>query len=323
MKTLVILEQRNNQLKNSSLEAIAAAAKVSELKDVSALLIGSSLAEASETISNTGIEKLFTVESDELKDYQVLNYAKAAQTIIDELQPELVISVASPIGRDLLPRLAARYDSGILSDLVGLQAEADTIVGTKALYAGKCLSNIALKPAKLRFVSVRPNTFKLENTQASSSFSIEAKSVSLEATANFKLKELRASGSQKADLTEAQIIISGGRAMGSADAFKILHECAEPIQATVGASRAAVDSGYASHDMQVGQTGKTVNPKLYIACGISGSVQHMAGMRTSKTIVAINTDPEAPIFKIADYGIIGDLFEVVPVLTEKLRGLSN
>ena len=136
-------------------------------------------------------------------------------------------------------------------------------------------------------------------------------------------KEIRKGASEKADLTEAATIISGGRAMGSADAFSILHECAETIGATVGASRAAVDSGYAAHDMQVGQTGKTVNPNLYIACGISGSIQHMAGMRTSKVIVAVNTDPDAPIFTIADYGIVADLFEAVPILTKKLQELNG
>jgi electron transfer flavoprotein alpha subunit len=139
--------------------------------------------------------------------------------------------------------------------------------------------------------------------------------------ARSKTTEVRKGKSEKADLTEATLIISGGRAMGNSDNFKILNECADVIGATVGASRAAVDSGYATHDMQVGQTGKTVNPNLYIACGISGSIQHMAGMRTSKVIVAVNTDKDAPIFTIANYGIVGDLFQVVPEMTKKLREL--
>ncbi|MFW7378021.1 MAG: electron transfer flavoprotein subunit alpha/FixB family protein [Oligoflexus sp.] len=323
MKTLVFLEQRHGQLKASSLEAIAAAKKInSNADDLAGVLIGDGVQGLAEQVKDYGIGQVFAVENAQLQDYQVLNYAAALQKVIDQFQAKAVVAIATPMGRDLLPRLAARYQSGILTDVTSLEASGDSLVGKKPIFAGKCTAHVALKPKSVHFVTVRPNTFKAEATGASGGFKVSTVEANLP-TSRLTLKEVRKGQSQKADLTEASIIISGGRALGSADAFSILHECAEPIGATVGASRAAVDSGFAPHDMQVGQTGKTVNPNLYIACGISGSVQHMAGMRTSKVIVAINTDAEAPIFKVANYGIVGDLFEVVPALTKKFQALNS
>src|SRR5690606_13529804 len=230
--------------------------------------------------------------------------------------------VASPLGRDVFPRLAARFDAGILTDVISLKAEGDQVVGLKPMFAGKCRAEIATQGSKLNFVTIRSNVFPANKSGQGSA---AAKALNVEVPGNIKLvtKEIRKGAGEKADLTEANFIISGGRALGSADNFKVLHECAEVIGATVGASRAAVDSGFASHSMQVGQTGKTVNPNLYIACGISGSIQHMAGMRTSKVIVAVNTDPDAPIFTIADYGIVADLFEAVPIMTKKFKELLH
>ena len=223
------------------------------------------------------------------------------------------------MGRDLFPRLAARMDGAILTDLTAIEASGTGITGTKPMYSGKCIADVSSAGSKITFATIRQNVFaasKIGNGSAT------GKPVSAAAgDGKIKTIEIRKGKSAKPDLTEASVIISGGRAMGNSDNFKILIECADVIGATVGASRAAVDSGYASHDMQVGQTGKTVNPNLYIACGISGSIQHMAGMRTSKVIVAVNTDKDAPIFGVATYGIVADLFQVVPLLTARFKTL--
>ncbi|MBC75774.1 MAG: hypothetical protein CME64_07145 [Halobacteriovoraceae bacterium] len=222
----------------------------------------------------------------------------------------------------MMPRLATQFDAGLASDVVNFIFEGDNFSATRPLFAGKCLAKVEIQGPKPHFVSVRPNALGMPESPAGGS--AEAAEASVDAgNIRAAIKEIIASASEKADLTEANIIISGGRAMKNSENFSILHECAEVIGATVGASRAAVDSGYASPDMQVGQTGKTVSPSLYIACGISGAIQHLAGMRTSKVIVAINSDPDAPIFTKADYGIVGDLFKIVPILTEELKKIQG
>jgi len=249
MKTLVFLEQRHGQLKANSMEAIAAAKKLTnQAEEIAGVIIGDAIQGLAEQVKDYGIGQVFTVEDPQLKDYQVLNFAAALQTVIDQFQAKAVIAVASPMGRDLMPRLAARYQSGILTDLTHLERSGDMVVGKKPLFAGKCTAEVALKPKSVHFVTIRPNVFKPEATGASSSFKVSNVTVSVPGS-RLTLKEVRKGQSQKADLTEASMIISGGRALGSADAFSILHECAETIGATVGASRAAVDSGYAPHDM--------------------------------------------------------------------------
>ena len=223
------------------------------------------------------------------------------------------------MGRDVFPWLAARLDAGILTDLTQIEAAGDAVSGIKPMYAGKVLAKVAIENAALSLATVRPNVFPA-NKKGDGKAAVQKLAIS-PAASRIKTLEIRKGKSEKPDLIEAAVIVSGGRAIGNADNVKILHELAYVIGATVGALRAAVDSGYASHEMQVGQTGKAVNPNLYVACGISGSIQHIAGMRTSKVIVAVNTDPEAAIFKVASYGIVGDLFQVVPLLTAKFKAL--
>jgi len=320
MKVLVFAEQRGCKLKTAALEALTIGAKLAgSPSDLSAVIVGSGSQALASELAGYGADKVYTVDDPGLANYNVQSYAAAVEAAIKASGAKVIIGTATPMGRDLFPRLAARLDAGMLSDLVELKAEGDSLKGVKPMYAGKCLAHVATQNSEFHFALIRQNVFAVEKSGQGQA-SAEALSVSIEAGPS-KTVEIRKGQSEKADLTEASVIISGGRAMGNADNFKILHECAEVIGATVGASRAAVDSGYASHDMQVGQTGKTVNPNLYIACGISGSVQHMAGMRTSKVIVAVNTDPEAPIFAIADYGIVGDLFEAVPKLSQKFKEL--
>lgn len=236
--------------------------------------------------------------------------AKAAQ----EQGVDALFGVASPAGNDLLARTAVALDCPMLLDCIGLDFETKTI--EKSHFSGKAVAKFAMVEGC--FVStIRPNV--IEPVQARADCIVVDLAVELDGAGALEVTAVEQGNGDAKDLTEATVIISGGRPMGSADNFSILDDCANEIGAAVGASRAAVDAGYAPHDMQVGQTGKIVSPKLYIACGLSGSVQHFAGMKTSKIIVAVNTDKDAPIFTKSDYGIIGDLFDVVPRLTEALK----
>ncbi len=319
MKVLVFIEQRDGKIKNNAYEALSLAAKLSpEASNVAAVVCGKAAGSLASSLAGYGADKVFVADGDSLEKYNVLSYSAAVEAAIKAFGPDLVLASASPMGRDLLPRLAARLDAGIVTDAVAVSLENKQVVATKPMFSGKCLADIALAASSLQMVSIRQNVFKAEKSGKGSASS-ETLSWNAPSDSRLKTLEVKKGKSEKADLTEASIIIAGGRSLASAENFKILDACADVIGATVGASRAAVDSGYAAHSMQVGQTGKTVNPNLYIACGISGSIQHMAGMRTSKVIVAINTDKDAPIFSVADYGIVADLFQAVPLLTEKFK----
>lgn len=320
MKVLVFVEQRDGKIKSSAFEALTVASKIAgSASSVAAILVGSGVTGQASQLAGWGADTVYVADASENALYNIQNYTNGVEAAIKAFSPELVLGVASPMGRDIFPRLAARMNGAILTDVVSLEGHGSGVSGVKPMYAGKCLAEVATEGAKISFVTIRQNVFAAQKSGNGS-----ANPSPVTATAGdgkIKTIEIRKGKSAKPDLTEAALIISGGRAMANADNFKILHECADVIGATVGASRAAVDSGYATHDMQVGQTGKTVNPNLYIACGISGSIQHMAGMRTSKVIVAVNTDKDAPIFGVASYGIVGDLFQVVPLLTSRFKEL--
>lgn len=321
MKILVFIEQRDGKIKSAAFEALTLAHKLAgSAANVAGVIVGNGIAGLTSQMQGFGADTIYTAEHAQCDKYNIGSYAAAVQAAIKDFGPQMVLGIASPMGRDIFPRLAARMDAAILTDVIDVQVNGAEITGLKPMFAGKCRAQLTTQNAALTFVSLRANVIAANKSGQGAA---TAKAVNFEIPGNLNLvtTEIRKGAGEKADLTEAHLIISGGRALGSADNFKILNECADVIGATVGASRAAVDSGYAAHSMQVGQTGKTVNPSLYIACGISGSIQHMAGMRTSKTIVAINTDPEAPIFTVADYGIVADLFEAVPILTKKFKAL--
>ncbi len=239
--------------------------------------------------------------------------AKVLAEACKEYGLEWLLGLCSSKGRDLLARVAALTDAPLVQDCLAINLNEKTAV--KPFFSGKTTATLSLK-GDFFLASIRPNVIDWNEAP------VEAEAVTFSSSSRdegrLAVKEVKKSGSGRVDLSEANIIITGGRPIGSAENFKLLEECADTVGGTVGASRVAVDLGYAPHSMQVGQTGKTVSPKLYIACGLSGSVQHFAGMKTSKVIVAINTDKDAPIFQKCDYGIIGDLFEVVPVLQEEL-----
>jgi electron transfer flavoprotein alpha subunit len=322
LKVLVYAEVRNGKLKPTAGETISEAVRLAGAANVHAVLLGEGSAAHADALASFGASKVLHVDTPETNTYQNEPHVQAISQIVKSGGYNLVVGPASPTGKDFFPRLAARHGAALLTDVVKLRAESgDTVVATRPMYSGKTLVDVVSK-SPVTFVTVRPNVVTAEVSAPGAKAVLEKATVTIDASAlKAKIVEVRKGKSEKPDLTEASTIVSGGRALGNADNFKILHELADVIGATVGASRAAVDSGYAPHDMQVGQTGKTVNPNLYVACGISGSIQHLAGMRTSKVIVAINTDPDAPIFQKADYGIVADLFTAVPILTAEFKKL--
>ncbi len=318
---LVFAEQQDGQTKGTSFELAAKASQLAkELGgEAQAVYIGATPGDAAD-LGKYGISKVTVLENADLAKYNGEGYAKVLADFIQSSSPSAVLGTASSAGKDFFPRLAARLDAGLASDCTDLRAEGGKLVATRPVFSGKAIVDVDFGDSALVLVTTRPNSF-VKAEQGGGAAVVETAAADA-GTLRAVVTDIQASESKEVDLTEAQIIISGGRAMKDAENFKILRECAEVIGATVGASRAAVDSGYAPHSMQVGQTGKVVNPNLYIACGISGAIQHLAGMRTSKCIVVINKDADAPLFQKADYGIVGDLFEIIPAVTEELKKLK-
>jgi electron transfer flavoprotein alpha subunit len=319
-EVLVLAEQREGSLKKISLELMTIGAEIAQKTstDLTAVIIGNGVEPLAKTLGAAGAKKVYVAETSD-KYYNTEIYTQAVSDLIKQVQPGVVLAGATAMGRDLTARVAARVDAGLATDCTELRVEGGKLLMKRPVYAGKAYIELTATTSPT-VASVRPNTYGQAAQDASRSaevVKIEVKSITPRAV----VKETVKTAGDKPDLTEAEIIVSGGRAMKSAENFKILDELADVIGATVGASRAAVDSGYVPHSMQVGQTGKVVNPKLYFAVGISGAIQHLAGMRTSKVIVAINKDPDAPIFQKADYGVVDDLYKVVPLLTQELKKL--
>lgn len=315
---LIFSETNNGKIKPVTLEILGKVAG----QNAEVAIIGDLDAEQVKVLAEYGAAKVHKLKGDKLDKYSPEGYSNALNGFISGGSYDYVFAGATALAKDMMPRLATTFDAGLASDCTNFLFEGDSFHGTRPLFAGKCLAKVEVKGPKPHFITVRPNALGLPESPTAGAG--EASDASVEAgNIRAAIKEIIASASEKVDLTEANIIVSGGRAMKNPENFSILKEMADVIGATVGASRAAVDSGYASPDMQVGQTGKTVSPSLYIACGISGAIQHLAGMRTSKVIVAINTDPDAPIFTKADYGIVGDLYKIVPIMTEEFKKILS
>lgn len=313
-KVLVFSELNKGNVKPVTLEILGRLAG----QEAEVAVIGDLGDDQVKVLGEYGAGKVHKLKGDNLDKYSPEGYANALKSFIADGGYDYVFAGATAAGKDFFPRLATKFEAGVASDCVNFTMDGGTFAGTRPLFAGKCLAKVELQGPKPHFVTVRPNALGMPDTPTAGAG--EASDSSVDAgEIRAAIKEIVAAASEKVDLTEANIIVSGGRAMKNPENFKILEGLADVIGATVGASRAAVDSGYASPDMQVGQTGKTVSPSLYIACGISGAIQHLAGMRTSKVIVAINTDPDAPIFTKADYGIVGDLYQIVPLLQEEFK----
>jgi electron transfer flavoprotein alpha subunit len=319
-EVLVLAEQRDGNLKKISLELMSIGAELAAKlgADLTAVVVGNGVEGLAKTLGSAGAKKVYVGETGE-KNYNTEIYTQVISDLIKQAQPSVVLAGATALGKDLTGRVAARVGAGLATDCTELRIEGGKLVMRRPVYSGKAYIEME-STSPVAIASVRPNTYGQAAQDASRSadvVKIDVKAVTPRAV----VKEIVKTAGDKPDLTEAEVIVSGGRAMKAAENFKILNELADVIGATVGASRAAVDSGYAPHSMQVGQTGKVVNPKLYFAVGISGAIQHLAGMRTSKIIVAINKDADAPIFQKADYGIVDDLYTVVPMLTQEFKKL--
>lgn len=311
----VFLEAHNGKVKKGGLELLSWAKKNG--LNCAAGIIGKDIAEAAKVAGHYGAQVVYTSEVS-IDDYNPSVYVSAISEMIKSSNAKIILANASSLAKDAFPRVAAKCNSGIASDCVDLKLEGQKVIATKPLYAGKCTAEVEFLDDSLCFVLMRSNQLPVEAPD--DSLNAEVKSLSApQESGQIKLEKVIQGESDKPDLTEANVIISGGRGLGEAKNFEILEDLASTLGATVGASRAVVDAGWVPHSMQVGQTGKTVSPSLYIACGISGAIQHMAGMSGSKVIVAINKDGDAPIFQKASYGIVGDVFEVVPALKEELK----
>lgn len=315
MKVLVIGEQNKSGLKSSSLELLA----VSSGCEVVGIVFGSEAEAAAKEMASQGASKVYHVKEEGFSNYHAEAYAAAVSEVIKKETPKLVMGSASSMGKDLLPKLAARFSAAFAADCTG--ATPKEMRFQRPQFAGKAIADIQFEETSLAFVSLRPNSFTQLQTTATSG-SVETLNTGFDFSGSaIQFVKREQGSSDRPDLAEASVVVSGGRSLKTKENFEIIFNCADAFGGAAGASRAAVDEGLAPHAMQVGQTGKTVNPSVYIACGISGAIQHLAGMRTSKVIVAINKDAQAPIFGKADYGIVGDLFEVVPLLTEEAKKL--
>jgi electron transfer flavoprotein alpha subunit len=322
---LVFAEQRNDKL-HPAVPQIVTPAKELAAKTggkVVACLIGGTLNAATAALEATGVSAIVTVSDPALANYSALRYRTALAAVMAKVQPRVVLLPATFMGRDLAPRVAAKMGAALATDVVALSINGDGALDiSRPVYNGKASCHVQLPKERPAMATVRPNTFP-----AASGGGGAARETLAYAPApgdeRIDLKEVAKAGGEVKDVAEADIIISGGRALKSEENFKLVFELAKELDAAVGASRAACDAGYQPHSRQVGLTGKTVTPRLYVACGISGAIQHLAGMRGSKVIVAINSDKEAPIFKLADYGIVGDLFKILPALTGEVRRLKG
>ena len=323
----VFAEQRDGELQKVGIELVG---KARELADdlgqqVAAVLLGSGVKDKAQELIACGADKVVVVDDVMLEEYVTEPYTKALTAVINAKDPESVLYGASSIGRDLAPRVSARIHTGLTADCTALEIDEETklLMMTRPAFGGNIMATIVCEDFRPQMATVRPGVMKALESDASRSGEVEEFKVEFsDADMNVKVRETVKTAHKSVDITEAKILVSGGRGIGSAEKFKMLEELAGVMEGEVSSSRACVDSGWISADRQVGQTGKTVRPELYLACGISGAIQHAAGMENSDFIVAINRDEDAPIFDIADLGIVGDLNAIVPKLTEAVKAVK-
>ncbi len=318
---LTFIEQRNGAIRKASLEALSEAKRLAGANGwtVCAVLVGHGVADKAAGLGAYGASSVYVADEERLGRYSAEGYAAAVKAAVEQCQPEAVLMAGTIMGRDLSGRLAARLGVGVLADVTKLELDGGRIVAVRPVYSGKAMATVDGGAGTPTIVTLRPNVFPAAVGEGTAT--VEPLGP-ITGDIRAVVKELLAKEGGEIDVAEADIIVSGGRGIKGPENFALIKQLADALGGAVGASRAAVDAGWIEHDHQVGQTGKVVSPSLYVACGISGAIQHLAGMSSSKLIVAVNKDPEAPIFKVADYGIVGDLFQVLPVLVEEVKKLK-
>ena len=313
---LVFVEQRNSEVRKASLQALSEAKRQGGA--VNAVLPGSGIGDAAAGLGAWGADKVYVADDPNLELYSSDGYAEVVVKAVEQAQPSAIFFAGTAMGRDLAPTVAARLGVGAIPDAVGLALDGETFSVRRPVYSGKAITTVDTAGNTPQVISLRPNVFAAEEAGgAGEVVALDGLSLSIRAV----VEELLEAAGGELDVAEANIIVSGGRGIKGPENFALIKSLADALGGAVGASRAAVDAGWIEHSHQVGQTGKVVSPSLYIAAGISGAIQHLAGMSSSKVIVAINKDPDAPIFKVADYGIVGDLFDVIPPMVEAIKAL--
>lgn len=320
----VFAEQREGALMPTVFELLGEGRKLANTLGVelAALLLGNGVESLCDELGAYGADRVILAESELLSDYNTESYAKVVCDLVTERKPEIMLIGATNIGRDLAPRLSARLYTGLTADCTALEIDPETkgLLQTRPAFGGNVMATIVTPNHRPQMSTVRPGVMKKAAYDPSHKAIIDRASFELsESDIHTKVIETVKSLKQTVNLVEAEVIVAGGRGVGSAEGFKLIEQLAEVMGGVVGASRAAVEAGYIGADHQVGQTGKTVRPKIYVACGISGAIQHLAGMQNSECIIAINKNADAPIFSAATYGIVGDLHKVIPMLIEELK----
>lgn len=318
-KILVFAEHRDGAFRKPALETTSAAVKLAAEHGltVSVLVAGSGVGELAAGLAKYGVNEILAADDAKLTAYGAGAYSKVLADAVRSEGASLVMMAASTVGKELAPMVAARLGVGLAADVTEIGFSNGKLTAKRPVYAGKGFVNLQFNGA-VQVASIRPNTYPVNETGGAAGVKNIAVSLG-DNDLRSVVKEIKIKESKRPELTEASVIVSGGRGMAGPENYVVIETLADLLGAAVGASRAAVDAGWRPHSDQVGQTGKTVSPNLYVACGISGAIQHLAGMSSSKYIVAINKDPEAPIFKVADYGVVGDLFQVVPAMVAELK----
>lgn len=324
----VFAEQRDGNLQKVGIELIGEARKLADDlgQNVVAVLLGNKIKDKASELIAHGADKVVVVDDEMLAEYVTEPYAKAMMEIIQSHNPEIVLYGATSIGRDLVPRVSARIHTGLTADCTKLDIDEETklLMMTRPAFGGNIMATIVCEDFRPQMATVRPGVMKALEADESRQGEVEVVEVNFtDADMNVKIREVVKTAHKSVDITEAKILVAGGRGVGNVEGFKDLEALADTLDGEVAASRAAVDSGWISNDRQVGQTGKTVRPELYLACGISGAIQHAAGMENSEFIVAINRDEEAAIFDIADLGIVGDIKKILPKLNDAIKAVKE
>ena len=323
----VVVEQVDGVVQKVGIELIGIASKLAaDLgQEVVAVLLGKEVRGLADNLIHHGANKVICVEDPILEHYATEPYTKALNAVVEAKKPEIVLYGATSIGRDLAPRVSARVHTGLTADCTKLEIDPETklLLMTRPAFGGNIMATIVCKEFRPQMATVRPGVMQALPTDTSRTGEVELFKVEFtDADMNIKIREVIKEKHAKVDITEAKVLVSGGRGIGSPEYFDVLKELADELDGLVTSSRANVDAGWIGRERQVGQTGKTVRPDLYMACGISGAIQHLAGMEDSEFIVAINKDAQAPIFDVADLGVVGDLHKIMPILIDKVRALK-